>query len=98
VRGRALNVGDLVLCLVQSNKDYHKLSLLWKGPYVVTEVPRLGTCKLKTIDGQPSQHMEYLAATSLLPLVFSKLINVLVKNHVSEIKSTFPYLFHSLSF
>ena len=26
VRGRAFNVGDLVLCLVQSNKDHHKLS------------------------------------------------------------------------
>ena len=26
VRDRAFNVGDLVLCLVQSNKDRHKLS------------------------------------------------------------------------
>ena len=26
VRGRSFNVGDLVLCLVQSNKDRHKLS------------------------------------------------------------------------
>ena len=26
VRDRAFNVGDLVLCLVQSNKDHHKLS------------------------------------------------------------------------
>ena len=25
VRGQAINIGDLVLCLVQSNKDCHKL-------------------------------------------------------------------------
>ena len=38
VRGRAFNVGDLVLCLIQSNKDRHKLSPLWEGPYVIAEV------------------------------------------------------------
>ena len=27
VQDRAFNVGDLVLCLTQSNKDHHKLSL-----------------------------------------------------------------------
>ena len=32
VWGRAFNVRDLVLCLVQSNKNHHKLSLLWEGP------------------------------------------------------------------
>ena len=49
---RAFNVGDLVLCLVQSNKDHHKLSPPWEGPYVVAEVLRPGAYKLKTIDGE----------------------------------------------
>ena len=52
MRGRAFNIGDLVLHLVQSNKDHHKLSPPWEGPYVVTEVLWLGTYKLKTIDGE----------------------------------------------
>jgi len=38
VRGWAFNVGDLVLCLVQSNKNRHKLSSSWEGPYIVIEV------------------------------------------------------------
>ena len=52
MRGRAFNVGDLVLCLVQSNKDHQKLSPPWEGPYIVTEVLRLGAYKLKTIDDE----------------------------------------------
>ena len=52
MRGQAFNVWDLVLRLVQSNKNCHKLSLSWEGPYVVAEVLRPGTYKLKTIDGQ----------------------------------------------
>ena len=43
--GRAFNVGDLVLRLVQSNKDRHKLSPPW-------EVLRPGAYRLKTIDGE----------------------------------------------
>ena len=35
VWGRAFNVGDLVLCLVQSNKNHHKLSPPWEGPYII---------------------------------------------------------------
>ena len=38
VRGRAFNVGDLVLRLVQSNKNRHKLSPPWEGPYIIVEV------------------------------------------------------------
>ena len=49
--GRAFNIEDLVLHLIQSSKDRHKLSLPWEGPYVVVEVLRPGTYKLKTIDG-----------------------------------------------
>ena len=49
---RAFNVGDLVLYLVQSNKDHHKLSLPWEGPYIIMEVLRPGAYKLKTINNE----------------------------------------------
>ena len=52
MRDRAFNIGDLVLRLVQSNKDRHKLSPPWEGPYVVAEVLRPSAYKLKTIDGE----------------------------------------------
>ena len=52
VRGQAFNVRDLVLRLVQSNKNHHKISPPWEGPYVVAEVLRPGTYKLKTINGK----------------------------------------------
>ena len=52
VRGWAFNIGDLVLCLIQSHKNHHKLSLPWEGPYIVVEVLRPGTYKLKTIDNK----------------------------------------------
>ena len=38
--------------LSQSNKNSDKLSPPWEGPYVVTEVLRQGTYKLRTIDGK----------------------------------------------
>ena len=41
-----------MLCLIQSNKNCHKLSPPWEGPYVVAEVLRPGAYKLKTIDGE----------------------------------------------
>ena len=50
VRDQAFNIGDLVLCLVQSNKDCHKLSPPWEGSYVIAEVLRPGAYKLKNID------------------------------------------------
>ena len=50
MQGQAFNVGDLVLRLVQSNKNHLKLSTSWEGPYIVVEVLRPGTYKLKTID------------------------------------------------
>jgi len=52
VRDRAFNIGDLVLRLVQSNKDRHKLSPPWEGPYVIVEVLQPGAYKLKTINGE----------------------------------------------
>jgi hypothetical protein len=38
--------------LVQSSKDRHKLAPPWEGPFIVTEVLRLGTYKLQTADGE----------------------------------------------
>ena len=52
VRGWAFNVGDLVLCLIPSNKDRHKLSLPWEGPYIIMEVLWPSAYKLKTINGE----------------------------------------------
>jgi hypothetical protein len=52
VWGHAFNIGDLVLCLVQSNKGHHKLSPPWEGPYILAEVLRPGTYKLQTGDGE----------------------------------------------
>ena len=49
---QAFNVGDLVLCLIQNNKNRHKLSPPWEGPYVVAEGLRPNTYKLKTIDDE----------------------------------------------
>ena len=54
MRDRAFNVGDLVLFLVQSNKDRHKLSPPWEGPYVVVAVLRPGAYDLKAINGEVS--------------------------------------------
>ena len=50
VQGRTFNVRDLVLRLIQSNKNCHKLSPPWEGPYIIMEVLRPGAYKLKTID------------------------------------------------
>ena len=52
MRGWAFNAGDLVLHLVQSSKARQKLSLPWEGPYVIMEVLRPGTYKLRTIDSK----------------------------------------------
>ena len=38
IRGRILEVGDLVLQRTQSTKEKHKLSPPWEGPYTVIEV------------------------------------------------------------
>ena len=47
IRGGILKVEDLMLRRTQSTKEKHKLSLPWEGPYMVTEVIRLGTYRLK---------------------------------------------------
>ena len=43
-----------MLRLIHSNKDRHKLSPPWEGPYIVAEVLRPDAYKLKTIDGEVS--------------------------------------------
>ena len=43
IKGRILEVGDLVLRRTQSTKEKHKLSPPWEGPYTVTKVIRPGT-------------------------------------------------------
>ena len=43
IRGRILEVDDLVLRRTQSTKKKHKLSPPWEGPYTVTEVIQPGT-------------------------------------------------------
>ena len=43
IRGRILEVGDLVLRRTQSTKEKHKLSPPWEGPYTVIEVIRPST-------------------------------------------------------
>ena len=51
IRGRILEVGDLMLRRTQSTKEKHKLSPPWKGPYMVTEVIRPGTYRLNDDNG-----------------------------------------------
>ena len=51
IKGRILEVDDLVLRRTQSTKDKHKLSPPWEGPYMVTEVIRLGAYRLKDDNG-----------------------------------------------
>ncbi|XP_025815474.1 uncharacterized protein LOC112892549 [Panicum hallii] len=50
IRGRTLEVGHLVLRRAQSNKDKHRLTLPWEGPYMIAEVARPGTYRLKDSD------------------------------------------------
>jgi hypothetical protein len=52
VRGRSFNVGDLVLCRIQSTKGMHKLSAPWEGPFIVMEVVSPSTYRLQWDDGQ----------------------------------------------
>ena len=42
IRGRILEVGDLILRRTQSTKEKHNLYPPWEGPYTVTEVIRSG--------------------------------------------------------
>ena len=69
VRDRAFNVGDLVLCLVQSNKDHHKAL-----PTLGGAVRRHGSTLSRCIQVENHQRqglhqcLEHQTATSFLPL------------------------------
>jgi hypothetical protein len=52
MRPREFHVGDLVLRRVQASKDRHKLSPPWEGPFIIHEVLRPGTYKIKYEDGR----------------------------------------------
>jgi len=51
IRGRILEVGDLVLQRTQSTKEKHKLYPPWEGPYTMTEVIQPSTYRLKDNNG-----------------------------------------------
>ena len=51
IRGRILEVSDLILRRTQSTKDKHKLSPPWEGPYAVAEVIRPGAYRLTDDNG-----------------------------------------------
>ena len=51
IRGRVLEVSDLVLRRTQSMKEKHKLSPPWEGPYTVTELIQPGAYRLKDDNG-----------------------------------------------
>ena len=50
VRTRKFQVGDLVLRKIQSNKNKHKISPVWEGPFVVKSVSRPGAYRLMTLE------------------------------------------------
>jgi hypothetical protein len=52
VRPREFHVGDLVLRWVQASKDRHKLLPPWEGPFIIHEVLRPVTYKIKYEDGR----------------------------------------------
>jgi hypothetical protein len=52
VRERSFNMGDLVLCRIQTTKGMHKLSAPWEGPFVVMEVVSPSTYRLQWANGQ----------------------------------------------
>jgi hypothetical protein len=52
MRPREFHVGDLVLRRVQDSKDRHKMSPPWEGHFIIHEVLRPGTYKIKYEDGR----------------------------------------------
>ena len=63
VKGRSFTVDDLVLRGKQKTKGLHKLSSPWKGPYVIKEVTRPGSYRLRDLDRidiPNSWHIEHL--------------------------------------
>ena len=57
VRGRALNIDDLVLKRDQRTKDKTKLTPPWQGPYIVVDIARPGVYRQAEIDGDMLPNM-----------------------------------------
>jgi hypothetical protein len=51
IRHRSFAVGDLVLRWILTGEGRHKLSPLWEGPFIVSEVTRPGSYQLTQMDG-----------------------------------------------
>jgi hypothetical protein len=51
IRHRSFVVGDLVLCRILTGEGRHKLSQLWEGPFIVSDVTRPGSYRLTQMDG-----------------------------------------------
>jgi hypothetical protein len=51
IRHRPFIVGDLVLRRILTREGRHKLSPLWEGPFMVSEVTRPGSYRLTQMDG-----------------------------------------------
>jgi hypothetical protein len=69
IRHRSIVVGDLVLHRILTGEERHKLSPLWEGPFIVSEVTRLGSYRLTQMDGMEvgnSWNIEHLK--KVLPL------------------------------
>ena len=70
IRGRILEVGDLVLQRTQSTKEKHKLSPPWEGPYTVTKVIRPGTYRLEDDNGNTITNTWNIEQLRRFPLKF----------------------------
>ena len=70
IRGRILEVGDLILWRTQSTKEKHKLSLPWEGPYMVTEVIRPSTYRLEDDNGNALTNTWNIEQLHHFPLKF----------------------------
>jgi hypothetical protein len=51
VKERSFNVGDLVLCRIQSTEGLPKLSSPWEGPFSISQVAGPGSYHLQTLEG-----------------------------------------------
>jgi hypothetical protein len=51
-----LEADDLVLKRIFSCEGFHKLSLMWEGPFRVKHVSRPGASRLEMEEGEPVQN------------------------------------------
>jgi hypothetical protein len=90
IRGRALNIGDLVLRLRQSNKGRHKLTPPWEGPFIIAEVLKPRTYKLANEKAKsstmPRTLSSYITFTLKLPSFVYIFISKAVKRRSILIK------------